>query len=264
MLLTARLTALPFKRFRLGIGAALGAAYAVAVVLPPTAWLGAVWIKCLFSVPIVMVSLGYKRAFWRSLLLFWVTSCMLAGIVLGIGLLFGQTPMSAGVPYVPLDLKTLLLVAAAAYCVLTIALKGFAKHGGGKSDVVTVRVQFQGKNVQFQALLDTGHSLTDPVSGSKVLVADLQCLRPLFSDSVQFLLTEQALTRPLDVLPQLSALECQLHLRLIPYHAIGVKNGLLLAFRPDSVHIGKDAAPKTLIAFSPQPISARNPYAALV
>jgi len=254
LLLSARLTGAPFKRWRLGAGAALGAGYAVMTVLPPFTWTGAVLVKIAMTLPIVIAARGIRRGFGRFLALFWLTSFLLAGIVLGLGL------MTSGTPYVHVSAEALLLTASAAYFILYVALKGITRFGGLKSKLIPVEITFRGRHVGFNALADTGHTLTDPMTGQGVLIADRECLLPLMPGEVRALLS--ATNNPIELVEQIPFIDGGMFFRLIPYQAIGVQHGWLAAFRPDSVIINGEKKDKMLVAFST--LSNDRAYRALV
>jgi stage II sporulation protein GA (sporulation sigma-E factor processing peptidase) len=254
LLLSARLTGAPFDRLRLFLGAALGAGYAVFTVLPAFAWTGSVLLKIAVTLPIAAVSRGIQRCFARFLALFWLSSFLLAGIVLGLGLMFG------GSPYVHIPAETLLLTTSAAYFVLTAALKGITRFGGLKSKLIPIEISFRGRNVAFNALADTGHTLTDPMTGQSVLIADKGSVLPLMPREVRGLLN--TVDNPVELVEKVPFLDSGMLFRLIPYQAIGVSNGWLAAFRPDSVTVGGVKKDKMLIAFSA--LSGDKAYRGLV
>ncbi|GHU91687.1 sporulation sigma-E factor-processing peptidase [Clostridia bacterium] len=247
LLLSARLAGIPFKRRRLGLGALLGAGYAVLAAIPGFGWVGMPWIRAAASVPIALIAVGRGRYFWRGLLLFWVSSFVLAGAVTALGLR-------------NISITPLIVTAAAAYLILTLTLKGFARYGasGKGAKIVQVTASVAERAVTFDALVDTGHALTDPMTGQSVLVADLACVSPLLPPEVRRLIDENALSKPVELLARIS----EPKLRLIPYQTIGGR-GMLLAFRPDKLTVN-GSGNGSLIAISPMPMSAKNPYAALI
>ena len=119
-----------------------------------------------------------------------------------------------------------LLAAALGYTLSGILLRGDAKHGSIRRDIRPLTICFSGRERRVRVLEDTGHSLTEPVSGKPVLIlcrgeAALLLNDPLDGDAAQ----------------QLTALpaETAAHCGLVPYRAVGTESGLLLYFRPDRV-----------------------------
>lgn len=254
LLLSARLTGAPFKRLRLALAAALGAGYAVLTVLPAFAWTGSAIVKVVVTLPLIAAARGIGRGFLRFFLLFWLSSCLLAGIVLGLGL------MVSGTPYVHISVEALLLIAAAAYFLLTTTLKGITRFTGLKSKLTQVEITYRGQRVEFNALADTGHTLTDPLTGQSVLIADKGCVLPLMPKEARALFSTT--DNPVELVEQMQLVDSTVLLRLIPYQAIGVQRGWLAAFSPDTVTIGGVKKDKMLVAFST--LSSDKAYRALV
>ena len=121
---------------------------------------------------------------------------------------------------------TLLLAAALGYTLSGILLRGDAKHGSIRRDIRPLTRCFSGRERRVRVLEDTGHSLTEPVSGKPVLIlcrgeAALLLNDPLDGDAAHQLTTLPA--------------ETAAHCGLVPYRAVGTESGLLLYFRPDRV-----------------------------
>jgi stage II sporulation protein GA (sporulation sigma-E factor processing peptidase) len=57
---------------------------------------------------------------------------------------------------------------------------------------------------------------------------------------------------------------CAGRFRLIPYAAVGVKSGLLVAFQPDKFSAGGDPDPDVLVALSPTRLCSDGEYAAVI
>lgn len=126
------------------------------------------------------------------------------------------------------------------------------RGGAGKGSFAHVCMAHGGKTIELTALLDTGNTLKDPVSGLRVLVVGSDVARELVG------LGEEALQKPVETLAAMPAAG----LRLIPYSAIGQPSGLLLGLRPNSIHINGEKAER-IIAFAPQIIGQGNGYQAL-
>ena len=75
---------------------------------------------------------------------------------------------------------------------------------------------------------------------------------------------EQALVAPAQALSRLNTGEFRGRFRLLPYRAVGVECGLLLAIRPDSVWLEGQERSSMLVALSPTPVSDGGSYRALV
>ncbi|MDR0381484.1 MAG: sigma-E processing peptidase SpoIIGA [Oscillospiraceae bacterium] len=266
LLAAARLIDCPFRRWRLWLGAALGGAYAVLIFLPagrPAAsWPG----KALAALLMAAAALGGlpRRRFVRFVLVFWGVSFALGGCLLALQHVTGRGFLQNGVPVAPLNLPTLLLGAGACHLLLTLVFRRSARHGGASRDIVAVSVGWAGRETAFSALRDTGNTLSDPLSGTPVMVTELDRVRDVLPPAAALLIDNKALRRPEVLLTHLSALGLAGRFRLIPYRAVGVDCGFLLAFRPDVVRVGQARAGKLLVALSPTGLSAEGSYSAVV
>ena len=198
-----------------------------------------------------LVSYGGEAKLIRLILLFFALSCGMAGCVLGLGFLT-QTgmPILHGILYTDIDWKILLIASTSAYIVLRIAFRASAQQGiQGKC--CTVKLSLGGRTTELTALQDTGNALKDPVTGVPVLVISGKVLKNCLSPGVGKLMTTQGLCRPVTLLPLLVQMEPDLHPRLLPYCAVGVKEGLLLAVQSTWVEIEGQRMNHMLIACSP-------------
>lgn len=259
-LTTARLAGLTLKRRRYFLAAVLGGVYAVGCFVPNMMFLSAAPVKLAAGVLLCLIAFGGEEKLLRLTLLLFLISCGMAGCVLGIGLLTGKAMPVAGVFYTNINVGVLLLSSAAAYLVMSIVFRAAAKHGV-QGKLLSARIKFNGKETELTTLWDTGNGLWDPVSQQPVLVAAPESIRGLFSRELRRLLTAEALCAPADLLVVLRQAAPQLRPRLLPYRAVGVPSGLLLAVTAESVEIGGSVYEGLLIAISPTELGAG--YAAL-
>lgn len=253
-LLTARLAGLPLRRRRYLLAGLIGGAYAAAVFLPGLGFLAQPPVKAAFGVLMALVAYGGEAHLLRLTLLLFAVSCGMAGCVLALGLLAGQpVPVSGGVFYTDVNAWVLLISAAAAYLIWTVVFRAAARHGL-RGELVTVRIALAERHVTLTALCDTGNTLNDPATGRKVLVAEGEALRELWDGELRNLLTAERLRRPTELLKTLYGQSRAERFRLVPYHAVGVSCGLLLAFRSDWTEVAGVRHEALLIALSPTPL----------
>ena len=263
LLCSARLAGEELRRPRMILGALLGGAYAAASVLPGMGFLLRPVFKLGAAVLMVVTGLGGSRRLLRQTVIFFALACAFGGGVLAVSL-FGGSGLSlgGGLVYSGMDLKIVLLSAAGCYMLFTIGLARTGKHVAAAGELVRAQVRLADREVSFTALVDTGNTLTDPVSGRAVMVADGAALASLFPRGEGP--DEQALAAPAQALNRLNSGGFQGRFRLLPYRAVGVECGLLLALRPDSVRLeGQERSPM-LVALSPTPVSDGGSYRALV
>lgn len=137
-------------------------------------------------------------------------------------------------------------------CASILLVRWMDKEQGG-SPFASVKITHGGKSVDLTALIDTGNTLTDPISGDAVLVTDACVAGELLG------LRPEALGNPLQTLSTAGIAG----LRLIPYHTVGNPSGLLLGIRADEVLLNGKRC-RRIIAFAPHSIGTGKAYKALV
>ena len=132
-----------------------------------------------------------------------------------------------------MDLKIVLLSAAGCYAVITLIFRGRAATPLPSRELPPP-VSLRERQVELTALVDTGNTLTDPVSGRPVMVAEGETLSPCSAGD------RARAGGPAGPGGGLARLEDGPWgaLRLLPYRAVGVDRGLLLAVRVDRARVG--------------------------
>lgn len=243
------------RRWRIALGAAAGALYAVLVFLPHMEWL-ALWpCKLLFGILMPLIAYGGERYLLRVTGLFFAASAGLAGLVLAVELLGGTTlTLQNGVLYSNFDLRLLLLLFILCYFILSLFFRRAGRHGS--RELIGLDILLEGEKVTLTALLDSGHTLTDPATNRPVVVADGACFSRFLPSGVDAAHPVEGLKR---------CREAGMNgVRLIPYRAVGVDCGMLLALRAGMVTAGGRRLGGLLIALSPTPVDDGGGYQALI
>lgn len=228
VLVSARLAGLRLRRWRYALSALLGGCYAAAVFLPGLAWLAAGPVKAAVGLLLALMAFGGERRFWRLTLLTFAVACVLAGSVLALGLLAGQSvPHARGVFYTDVDAWTLLVSAAGVYLALALVFRASAAHGL-RGELMEVTVCLLGRTVCLTALRDTGNGLRD-AAGEPVLTAEADCFP---------MLPRALLERPpAEALPLLRQRFPGLRPQLLPIRT-AAGGGLLLSVRSEWAEVG--------------------------
>ena len=124
---------------------------------------------------------------------------------------------------------------------------------GRSGELIEVELHKGDALVRLLALRDNGNRLFDPVTGKGILVADAESADALLGLS-RAQLADPVGTVASGILPGL---------RLIPYRAVGVSKGLLLAMKLDRVRIG-NRWEETVVAFAPEGLGGESGYRALL
>lgn len=252
LLLTGRVAGEALRRWRIALGAALGSLYAAAIIWPGWEALGHPVIRLGAGVLMVLAAYSATRRLLRLILLFFALSAALGGGIYALGFLTGGGGLLNGVVVPGLDVKLILLFGAGAYCVLSVVGQKLARHGPRQLRQVEVRLG--DRRARLTALVDSGNTLSDPMTGKGVMVAEGARLAPLLP-------TEADFCHPAQCFPLLREPQ---RFRLLPYRAVGVDQGLLLAVKADAVLVdGRDTGSR-LVALSPTPVGGGGGYQALL
>lgn len=258
LLASARITGEMISRPRLALGALLGAAYAAVLFLPGCAWLSHPICRICVAMLMVLTGFGGSPRLLRLLLVFWGASAALGGLVLALQLLGrGGLTLENGVLYTGFDVRLLLVTTILCYAALSLTFGRAARHGGKRQDFCPARLTLGEKTLSLTVLIDTGNTLTDPTNNRPVMVAEARALGALLPEGID----------PADPVGSMERLEDETmrrRLRLLPYRAVGVEYGMLLAVRMDRVALGKRELEGLLVALSPTPVSDGGAYQALI
>ncbi len=255
LLAAGRLAGAALRRWRIGLGAVLGALYAALIFLPGLEWL-ALWpCKLVSGVAMALVAYSGEQHLLRVTVLFFGASAALAGAVLGLELLGSRSlTLAHGVFYSKLDLRLLLVVFAASYFVLSLFFRRTGQHSG--RELARLEVELESGRQALTALVDTGHSLTDPGDNRPVVVADARALAGLLPDWADP-------SEPIRSVERCHAAGGR-QARLIPYRAVGVECGMLLALRARDVTVNGRPLGRLLVALSPTALDDGGGYQALI
>ena len=260
LLATARLAGLPLRRGRLGLAAALGAAYAAAVFLPGCR--GLAHPLCRLAAGTAMCRLAWRRERrpWRLTALFFLLSGALAGLLLAMGLAAGSPEaLLSRVYHADVSWPVLLGTALGMSLLLRLVFGQAARHGG--NEIMSITISLGGKCCTVRALHDTGCTLRDPVTGGPVLVLERRALDPLWTPPVRDILAQPL--PPEEKMARLHGEGSGRRFTLLPFTAVGTASGLLLAVYSDYIELAGRRHRRALLALSDGPLSDGGGYQAL-
>lgn len=230
---TNRLSGFPPCPGRSAAAAGLGSAYAAGCLVPGFAFLGGTLWRMVSLSTMSAVAFGWNPSALKRSGVFLVLSMALGGMALALGSRnVWQLTLTAGVLWV-------------------LCHFAFGGRVGGKQ-YVPVTLGQGAHAITLTALVDTGNTLLDPLTGESVLVIGPRPAQTLTG------LTPAQLRTPLETL----ARQPISGLRLIPYRAVGQAEGFLLARRfPDVTIQGRKSS--RLVAFAPEGLGENSMVQAL-
>lgn len=246
LLAAARMAGIRLRRGRYALAALLGAGYAAAVFLPGAGWLGGWFCRVAVGTGMCLTAYGKEKRILRPTVMFFGASAALAGAVLALESLGGVSlTLERGFFYSSLDIRLLLVVFVACYFVLSLFFRRIGMRIPGRK--VYLRIQLCGKEIPITAIVDTGHTLTDPATNRPVVVVSWDQAADVLPDWVDP-------NDPIGSLQEGHRLGTHIIARLIPYRCVGVDCGMLLALRADAVSADGMKLGKLLVALSPTPV----------
>ncbi|KJS14691.1 MAG: hypothetical protein VR69_16640 [Peptococcaceae bacterium BRH_c4b] len=268
-----RMTGIRGGWVRLLLAAGLGSLYAVLMFLPGTGQYFYFFIK--IAVSLAMVGLAYAplpaRRFIACLGFFYLGSFLLGGMVIGFSYLIYRGGYFSGVKYVLTIINRYLWPAftLAVLCTLLAALLAPAiVRRRLKKDALKlpVTICLWGNKVVVEGLVDTGNSLTDPVSGVPVMVVEYAAVRDILPAPLKAAV--ELYSDGMLVLSAMADTPWNNRLRLIPFKSLGTDKGLLLGIRPDCLEIKSERGIKrvvqTVLAIHNSSLAPGREYSALL
>ena len=260
------------SRWRLFCGAAVGSIYALSVFIPGLQDL-LFWLFKL-AVSVLMVLCTFAPLPWRRLLVvlgyFYLAAFGIGGAAVGIIYFIASNnyPLNSVLSSIRscfwYGITGALL---AAWLVGKVGAVVYHKRTAQNSFKTAVTIKLCRRQVQVDALIDTGNSLTDPLTGLPVMIVEFTAVKPILPKWLCEVYEANDQTNFFQIQQSLDSIWSS-RIRFIPYQSLGKKNGLLLAFQPDELHIqymkNKLCVSKALVAVHHGELSPDNGYRALL
>ena len=225
LLAAARLGGVQVRKMRLIFSAALGGGYAV---------LGAVWpvltlapLRLLAGLSLCMIAFGRERHLARLCVLYGVVAASFAGLAAALSAASGRRLLLSCGYYFAVPIQVLVLAAAVGYAASGILLCGDAKHGAlhRETEMLTHPVWQPADSRARAARHRQRPDRTGFRKAGRGARAQDRRVPAGHKTAVR------SASAQLTALPENLAARCG----LLPFHAVGTDDGLLLYFRPDSV-----------------------------
>ena len=195
---------------RLVLASVLGAVAACLMIVFSVHRIMPLFVFGYLIVSIVLIRLAFGKTtlgtMIRNLFLYYAVAFLLAGLLVQLQKVF----------HLPLTGITLLAVMVVVLLLLRWMLPKLRQRQEQAGSYYRVRLYYEGRRVEGNALLDTGNGLYDPISRRPVMLGEVSFLQRLWRQG----------EKPV--------------MRIIPFHSIGKESGLLHAFQAESVEVEKD------------------------
>lgn len=239
--LTSVMSGFSAKLWRILLSSSVGSLYAVfAVICRSNHLIASLPAKILFSMLMVLIAFRVRNAadFFRRWGIMLLVAFMLGGCTYAIsGILGGSMLTYGGLMYLSPQGVLKAFLFAAGLCIILVRPIGRILSGKAvrEGSIVSVNVILGKRSARFNALVDTGNSLIDPLTGYPVIIVEAESVRNIVPpDIYDFFLSNKASGENMkyEINPSWKS-----RMHLIPFKSIGRENGILAGFRPDAIKI---------------------------
>ncbi len=177
---------------RMLAAAGVGAMFSLTILLPSLPFAVTMLIKSLSGISITISAFGYRMPseLIIDILCFLVVSFMYAGAMQAIWMF--AAPMSMfyrnGTAYFDIPIIVVAILTALAYAVVRFLRYLSDKRSIG-SKVQDIHIHHNGYEISLKAIPDTGNSLTDPFSGTPVVICDIRAIDTIIPDNIRLYLS---------------------------------------------------------------------------
>jgi stage II sporulation protein GA (sporulation sigma-E factor processing peptidase) len=255
------------------LSSAVGAIYLVVMLLCPKIHsLYSIGGKVLLSVLMVAIAFPcWKVKGWlKALVSFYIASFIFAGAGYALMSLTNQgIYFKNGIFYNQLKSDMLMLILTMIFGFLMVRSFAdlFKQRIEKESYIVKTYIHIGDRTACLEALIDTGNSLTDPVSKCPVMVAELEGIADLLPVEMVEWLKNWSGTKE-TVWESEENLEWKRRIRLIPFNSIGTNHGMLPGFKPDRVSVEKEELQyentQVVVCICQNRLSVRDQYKAII
>ena len=118
--------------------------------------------------------------------------------------------------------------------------------------------------MSLQALVDTGHTLHDPLNNAPVIIAEFESVKELLPDGIRLMFYEQQESDLSNLLTASAGSRFYERIRMIPFVSLGLPNGMLIGFRPDKVTLPDKTRKDVVVGIYNRKLSGDGRYQGLI
>jgi stage II sporulation protein GA (sporulation sigma-E factor processing peptidase) len=232
------------------IAASIGSLYAVFAIAFPNAALITFSLNKI-AVSALMVLLAFKTQNLSEFLRRWgmmlLSAFLLAGCTYALStVLDGGVLSYGGLMYISPQGTLKAFLFSAGLCIVLVRPIGRILSGKAfrEGSIIPVLIRLGDKTVRFNALVDTGNSLTDPITGYPVMIVEAESLKAILPSEVYDSVVSNNIYKQIPNGNGENTWIKRIH--LIPFKSIGKENGMRTGFRPDNLRVGRDGAFKEI------------------
>lgn len=239
--LTGYFTKSQIPKYRIWIGAGIGACYAFILFFPSLHFMYTFIMKIVVSIFIIIVTFSpYKIVdFFKQIATFYLISFMCGGAAFALFYFTDFRGMvSNGIFYIGnFTIKLLIYSGIISYILIKYCLEYIQVKISRDKIYMPIQIEVEEHTSEVKALLDTGNALSDPLSKYPVIIVEYSAIRKLLPCDVQCIFDNER-EMNLDLISKIFQTSKWIsRFRMIPFKSLGKDNGMLIGFKPDSVKV---------------------------
>ncbi|MDI6617659.1 MAG: sigma-E processing peptidase SpoIIGA [Clostridiales bacterium] len=237
--ITSRLSKIKTSKIKLFAGAIIGAFYIIIYFFPSLKVFFSLMMKV--SVSILMIIIAFTpekfKDFFKVLSIFYIISFAFGGAALAFLYFTGKGTEANGIFYIKDFPVSLLVMAFAVVSLLLIFCWDYIQDKIYNEGIIyNVFIELDKKVASFNAMLDTGNSLKDPITNNPVIVVEYDVIKPILPPAFSKLFTGSEKNNiNFATLYGSNENDIACRIRLIPFTSLGKQNGMLIGVKPDSI-----------------------------
>ena len=142
---------------------------------------------------------------------------------------------------------TLLIVCVIiAYILIKIGIRLMEGITIKRQMLCPITIYIGDSELSLQALVDTGHSLVDPLNKAPVIIAEFDSIKNLLPDGIKLMFYEQQENDLPGLISAATGNRFYERIRMIPFVSLGMSEGMLIGFRPDRVSLSGEREKKEI------------------
>lgn len=259
------------KKWRIIIAAFIGAMYVLVVFYPDLHVFYSVIMKFMISILMIIVAFSPHglRDFLKITILFYLEAFIIGGFLLGIFYLSNGAPeVINGALYISSISPSPEYIIVGSIVAIILVKFGFDYFEGyyiNEKTKVELDIVLNQRSCSVTALIDTGNSLKDPITNVPVIIVYYKTIIDILPDELREVILKDYSYEILKI--RIMESELKSRVRIIPYKALGVENGILIGIRMDLVisrlKSKTNVVKEPIIALYNKPISNAGDYQAL-
>ncbi|RKD28049.1 sigma-E processing peptidase SpoIIGA [Caminicella sporogenes] len=260
------------SNIKIVLGAIVGALYSFVIFFPNLHFLLTFSMKLVVSMLIIVISFTPEtfKKFFKYMCLFYLISFIFGGTTFAIFYFTNfNSIVSNGIFYTDsISIRILMYSAAIGYILILISMNYIKSKISKEKILKKIVIEFDRKKKCINALIDTGNSLSDPISKFPVVIVEYSAIEELLPEEIRNFIRDDNLNELEKLIDILSRSRWVSRFRIIPYTSLGKQNGILIGFKPDYVEMEdegkKISIDKTIIGISTNKLSRNGDYKALI